>query len=234
MTETANLQQNNNSSPADGIVFKGYKSGLTLIIPETGSFEEYMEALRNQLDQSKDFFKGAKITLKMGNRRLLDEERAFLLELIKNAGMVIQRTADDPETPKKERAKRQIDQKSLIPSLTIRKTVRSGQRIEYEGNILVMGDVNPGGEVIATGDIVVLGKLRGTAHAGAKGDRLAEIFAFQIKPVQIRIAEVFTRAPEKEREQETRYFGPEAAKIRDDQIVVEKVTQNYFNQKYKY
>lgn len=234
MTEAANLQQNSNSSHADGIVFKGYKSGLTLIIPETGSFEEYMNALRNQLDQSKDFFKGAKITLKMGNRRLLDEERASLLELIKNAGMVIQRTGDDPESPKKDRAKRQIDQKSLIPSLTIRKTVRSGQRIEYEGNILVMGDVNPGGEVIATGDIVVLGKLRGTAHAGAKGDRLAEIFAFQIKPVQIRIAEVFTRSPEKEREKETRYFGPEAAKIKDDQIVVEKVTQNYFNQKYKY
>lgn len=234
MTETANLQQNSNSNPAEGIVFKGYKSGLTLIIPETGSFEEYMNALRNQLDQSKDFFKGAKITLKMGNRRLLDEERASLLELIKNAGMVIQRTGDDPESPKKDRAKRQIDQKSLIPSLTIRKTVRSGQRIEYEGNILVMGDVNPGGEVIATGDIVVLGKLRGTAHAGAKGDRLAEIFAFQIKPVQIRIAEVFTRSPEKEREKETRYFGPEVAKIRDDQIVVEKVTQNYFNQKYKY
>lgn len=233
MTETANFQQNSNFSSADGIVFKGYKSGLTLIIPETGPFEEYMVALRHQLDQSKDFFKGAKITLKMGNRHLLDEERASLLELIKNAGMVIQRT-DDPETPKKERAKRQIDQKSLIPSITIRKTVRSGQRIEYEGNILVMGDVNPGGEVIATGDIVVLGKLRGTAHAGAKGDRLAEIFAFQIKPVQIRIAEVFTRAPEKEREQETRYFGPEAAKIKDDQIVVEKVTQNYFNQKYKY
>lgn len=234
MTETANLQQNNNSNHVDGIVFKGYKSGLTLIIPETGPFEEYMDALRNQLDQSKDFFKGAKITLKIGNRQLLDEERAFLSELIKNAGMVVQRAADEQETPKKEKAKRQIDQKNLIPSVTIRKTVRSGQRIEYEGNILVMGDVNPGGEIIAAGDIVVLGKLRGTAHAGAKGDKLAEIFAFQIKPVQIRIAGVFTRAPEKEREKETRYFGPEAAKIRDDRIVVEKVTQNYFNQKYKY
>lgn len=234
MIETANLQQNNNHYPVDSIVFKGYKSGLTLIIPETGSFEEYMDALRNQLDQSKDFFKGAKITLKIGNRQLLDEERAFLFQLIKNAGMIVQRTTDDLETAKKEKAKRQIDQKNLVSSVTIRKTVRSGQRIEYEGNILVMGDVNPGGEIIAAGDIVVLGKLRGTAHAGAKGDKLAEIFAFQIKPVQIRIAGVFTRAPEKEREKETRYFGPEVAKIRDDQIVVEKVTQNYFNQKNKY
>lgn len=234
MTETANLRQDQNLNSLNGIVFKGYKSGLTLIIPETGSFESYLCDLRNHLDRSSDFFKGAKITLKTGNRRLLDHEMASLFQLIKEAGMVIQRPAEETETLKKERKKQPVDQGNLIPSVTIRKTVRSGQRIEYDGNILVMGDVNPGAEIVASGDIVVLGKLRGTAHAGAKGDKLAEVFAFQIKPVQIRIAEVYTRAPEKEREKEPRYLGPEVAVIRDEQIVVEKVTQNYFNQKYKY
>ncbi len=233
MTETANLQQDQNYNTLNGIVFKGYKSGLTLIIPETGPFESYMNELRNHLSHSKDFFKGAKITLKTGDRKLLDQERAFLFQLIKDAGMIV-RTTDDGEATKKEKKKQTIDQGSLIPSITIRKTVRSGQRIEYDGNILVMGDVNPGAEIIASGDIMVLGKLRGTAHAGAKGDQLSQIFAFQIKPVQIRIAGVYTRAPEKEREKEPRYFGPEVAVIRDEQIVVEKVTQNYFNQKYKY
>lgn len=234
MTETANLRQDQNYDTLNSIVFKGYKSGLTLIIPEAGSFESYMNELRNHLDHSKDFFKGAKITLKIGSRKLLDEERAFLFQLIKDAGMIVQRIVDEVETVKKEKKKQPVDQGNLIPSITIRKTVRSGQRIEFDGNILVMGDVNPGAEIVASGDIIVLGKLRGTAHAGAKGDQLAEVFAFQIKPVQIRIAEVYTRAPEKEREKESRYFGPEVAVIRDKQIVVEKVTQNYFNQKYKY
>ncbi len=234
MTEIANLRQDKNPKLINSIVFKGYKTGLTLIIPETGPFESYMDELRDHLNHSKNFFNGAKITLKIGNRQLLDEERNFLYELIKNAGMIVQRTDAEIETPKKDKPKRPIDQKNLVPSVTIRKTIRSGQRIEYEGNILVMGDVNPGAEVIATGDIVVLGKLRGTAHAGAKGDKSAEIFAFKIKPVQIRIAEVYNRAPEKDREKEARYFSPEIAKIKDEQIVVEKVTQNYFNQKYKY
>lgn len=235
MTETANLRKNFISNPtANGIVFKGYKSGLTLIIPEIGPFETYMEELRNQLEQSKDFFKGAEITLKTGNRQLLDDERSFLFQLIKDAGMTVQWKTEELESLKKDKKTQPIDHRNLIPSVTIRKTVRSGQRIEFDGNILVMGDVNPGAEIIASGDILVLGKLRGTAHAGAKGDRLAEIFAFQIKPVQIRIAGVYTRAPETEREKENRYFRPEVAVIKDEQIVVAKVNQNYFNQKYKY
>jgi septum site-determining protein MinC len=235
MTETANLRNKPNSNPANGIVFKGYKSGLTLIIPEIGPFDIYMDELRNQLEKSKGFFKGAKITLKTGKRRLLDNERSFLFQLISDAGMTAQWKADELLEPsKKDKKKQPIDHRNLIPSVTIRKTVRSGQRIEFDGNILVMGDVNPGAEIVASGDILVLGKLRGTAHAGAKGDKMAEIFAFQIRPVQIRIAEVYTRAPEMEREKETRYFRPEVAVIRDEQIVVEKVNQNYFNQKYKY
>ncbi|NLY73705.1 MAG: septum site-determining protein MinC [Firmicutes bacterium] len=233
MTDAAKSRQDS-SSNSPGIVFKGYKSGLTLIIPETGSFETYLDELRNHLDQAKDFFKGAKLAIKTGNRQLCEEERFFLLQIIEEAGMVVQPTVNEPETSKKVKKKGASPQGMLIPSVTVRKTVRSGQRIEYEGNILVMGDVNPGAEIIAAGDIVVLGKLRGTAHAGANGNRQAEIFAFQIKPVQIRIAEVYTRAPEKERLKDKRYFSPEVAMIRDDRIVVEKVTPNYFNQKYKY
>lgn len=219
---------------SNGIVFKGYKSGLTLIIPEIGPFETYMEELRDHLNNSKDFFKGAKITLKTGSRQLLEEEQASLLHLISDAGMTVQRKNDELEIVKKDKKKQPIDQGNLIPSVTIRKTVRSGQRIEFDGNILIMGDVNPGAEIVASGDILVLGKLRGTAHAGAKGDQQAEIFAFQIRPVQIRIAGVYTRAPEIEREKESRFFRPEVAMIKDEQIVVEKVNQNYFNQKYKY
>lgn len=234
MTETANLRKDPDLNPLSGIVFKGYKSGLTLIIPEIGSFEAYMDELRGHLNNSKDFFKGAKITLKTGNRQLLDDEQASLLQLISDAGMTVQRKNDELETVKKDKKKQPIDQGNLIPSVTICKTVRSGQRIEYDGNILIMGDVNPGAEIVASGHILVLGKLRGTAHAGAKGDQQAEIFAFQIRPVQIRIAGVYTRAPEIEREKEARFFRPEVAMIKDEQIVVEKVNQNYFNQKYKY
>ena len=65
--------------------------------------------------------------------------------------------------------------------------VRSGQRIFYEGNVVVIGDVNPGGEIIAGGNIIIIGTLRGLAHAGATGNGDSVIVCFNFKPTQIRI-----------------------------------------------
>ena len=77
--------------------------------------------------------------------------------------------------------------------LLLKKTVRSGQKISYRGTIVILGDVNPGSEVISTGDILVMGTLRGMAHAGAQGDTSAIVAAFRLKPTQLRIAEVISR-----------------------------------------
>ena len=75
-------------------------------------------------------------------------------------------------------------------------TVRAGQRESHHGNVVVLGDVNPGGEVIAGGDIVVFGALRGVAHAGADGDETAQIVALQLRATQLRIAGCIARAPD--------------------------------------
>lgn len=78
----------------------------------------------------------------------------------------------------------------------IRHTLRSGQVERFlEGNMIVLGDVNPGAEVIATGDIIVLGVLRGVAHAGALGDTSSVIIALNLVPTQLRIGHFITRAP---------------------------------------
>ncbi|MDQ2857825.1 MAG: hypothetical protein M3R53_04110 [Candidatus Eremiobacteraeota bacterium] len=69
-----------------------------------------------------------------------------------------------------------------------RGTLRGGQSLQQLGTVVVVGDVNPGAEVVATGDIVVFGALRGTAHAGAQGDAAARVFALQLAPTQLRIA----------------------------------------------
>jgi septum site-determining protein MinC len=203
------------------VVFKGYKSGLTLIIPETGPFEKYFEELKQRLEQSQDFFKGAKVSLNTGNRVLPESELSALVQLVKDSGLFLQHFPEEPKVFKPSRKSQSAKEPDFfVATVTVKKTVRSGQRVEFEGNLVIMGDVNPGAEVVASGDIVVLGTLRGTAHAGAKGDLTAQIIAFQLKPVQIRIAGVFTRAPEKDRQ--FRYTGPEVAKIRDNRIVVER------------
>lgn len=106
---------------------------------------------------------------------------------------------------------------SLPDTLLYKGTLRSGQRIDYEGNVVVVGDLNPGAEVKATGDIVVTGTLRGLAHAGAAGGHGA-VVAFRFEPTQIRIGEVIGRPPEGDSKSPQR---PEVAKLKDGVILIE-------------
>jgi septum site-determining protein MinC len=207
----------------ESVVFKGYKAGLTLIIPEHGSFKKYLQDLKNNLDQSQDFFRDAKVFLKIGKRILDDDERTELIRLIEQYGLNF-RGFQTEETPGhfNGRPVPAAENDPFVSTITVKKTVRSGQRVVFEGNLVIIGDVNPGAELAATGDIIVLGKLRGIAHAGAQGDTSAQIIAFQLQPVQIRIAGVITRAPESESDSNSNHHGPEVARIKDGLIIVEK------------
>ena len=103
-------------------------------------------------------------------------------------------------------------------TLLVRRTLRSGQRVSFDGNVVVLGDVNPGAEVVASGDIVVVGALRGMAHAGARGDEGAVVVALDLRPVQLRIAHRVARSPEGASRAPAR--GPEVARIRGEAVEV--------------
>lgn len=105
------------------------------------------------------------------------------------------------------------------PTLLLRRTLRSGQRVRYPGNVVVMGDVNPGAEIVAAGDIVVMGTLRGVAHAGATGSTEAIVAAFRLQPTQIRVGAVIGRAPDG---RAARPEMPEVARLRDGALVIER------------
>jgi septum site-determining protein MinC len=217
----------NQESETDSVVFKGYKSGLYLLFPENGSFEEHVMTLQKRLAESKGFFKGAGVRLQFGKRVFHPEEWKTLTGLLQNAGMVLE-VASEEERPKKALKNPAVhESQNYLNTLTVKQTIRSGQRIEYDGNLLITGDVNPGGEVIAAGDIIVLGKLRGTAHAGALGNRKAHIIALHLKPLQIRIADVFTRAPETVKKNDPKKDFPEVARIKDGFIIVEKFNWDF-------
>ena len=96
-------------------------------------------------------------------------------------------------------------------------TLRGGQALHHTGNVVVVGDVNPGAELVATGDILVFGRLAGTAHAGAQGDERARIYAVDLAATQLRIA-TFIAAEEGGRRR--RAPNPEAAVARDGHIVI--------------
>ncbi|ARV62889.1 septum site-determining protein MinC [Nostocales cyanobacterium HT-58-2] len=108
----------------------------------------------------------------------------------------------------------------LADPLYLEKTVRSGEEIRHPGHVILLGDLNPGGIVVSDGDILVWGRLRGIAHAGAQGNRDCLIMALQMEPTQLRIADTVARAPEKSPMQ----FYPEVAYIAPQGIRIARVT----------
>ena len=115
-------------------------------------------------------------------------------------------------------------------TLYIKQTLRSGQKIEHDGNIVIIGDCNAGSEIIASGDIVIWGFLNGFAHAGKDGDSKACIKAFKISAIQLKIAKYLARKPdtlEIDKSEKTTIFTPEEAKIFEDEIVIYSLDQNY-------
>lgn len=113
-----------------------------------------------------------------------------------------------------------------LPTLYLRKTIRSGQSISSDGNLIVIGDVNPGAEIIAKGDITVWGILGGIAHAGSDGNKYARIRALKLNPVQIRIGEVFARRPDTVNLpyiQKSCEYTPEEAFTYKGSIVIRKI-----------
>jgi septum site-determining protein MinC len=114
----------------------------------------------------------------------------------------------------------------------INKTLRSGQKVEHDGDVFIMGDVNPNSYVIASGNIIVMGTLRGIVHAGASGDETAFVMALKLKPQQLRIGSFFTRAPDNIEDPEY----PEKAFVKDNQIYIEKFRHKgkHYGESYRY
>lgn len=121
------------------------------------------------------------------------------------------RVSDDDSTPP-------IDPEEVGTSgVLVKRTLRSGRTVRSDGHVVVLGDVNPGAEVIARGDVIVWGRLRGMVHAGAHGDETAVVCALDMTPMQLRIAGHIATSPDDKR----RKPRPEVAVVRDGRIVVE-------------
>lgn len=134
-------------------------------------------------------------------------------------------SAEEEERLRKElQAKLQLTEK--LPTLYIQRTLRSGQSLTADGNIVIIGDVNPGSEIKAVGDITVWGILGGIAHAGIEGNQFAKIRALKMNAIQIRIAEVFARRPDSANIpyiQKTDTYVPEEASVEGNHIIIQKI-----------
>jgi len=132
----------------------------------------------------------------------------------------------EPSEDEEEHIKELRTEPEKLPTVYIRRTIRSGQSISSDGNIVIVGDVNPGAEIIAKGDVTVWGILAGIVHAGSDGNNFARIRALKLNPVQIRIGEVFARRPDTVNLpyiQKTSEYTPEEAFTHKGSIIIKKV-----------
>ncbi|MGE5554476.1 MAG: septum site-determining protein MinC [Betaproteobacteria bacterium] len=219
----------------EAAAFKGTRNGLTLVLDAQAEFETALAELREKLAKAGDFFAGAAVTVSVG-RSLSPAEATALVGVLctehglQLAGIInpaLGATIPSPPAfspaPPPAAGRNQAWEKTGggEQTMLVRRTVRSGQRITFDGNVVVLGDLNPGGEVVASGDILVWGTLRGTAHAGASGRTDATVTALRLMPTQLRIAHLITRAPDG-KVQVPR--GPEIARIKGDAVVVEELS----------
>ena len=210
----------------DRIIIKGNKEGLNAIIniDKFGNFEEMLDALIEKLSKGKKFYKGSTlcITTKLSSLTEKDVEslKVVLFEEIGIKDIVF----EDKDIKDKESESKIFNGVYEGRTKFIRKTVRGGQCVDFQGNIVIVGDVNSGAEVYAGGNIIVLGSIKGNVYAGVGGNRKAIIAAFALQPEILKIGDIITISPD--------YFEkpkyPEVAKVKDDAIIVEPYLTNKY------
>ena len=230
---------------SDLITIKGIREGLLVTLSEGENWMATSRTLLDRIDQASDFFTGAKLALGVGPRALsaadlgrlrdaLSERKVNLWAVLSDSpttvnaaqalGLIIHLPASTPQT----RPDREVDpEEAREEAVLVRRTLRSGRSVRHGGHVIVIGDVNPGAEIVAGGNVVVWGRLRGVVHAGAPfttlqgfstdGDDGAVVCALDLSPTQLRIAHYIAISPARKGEPK-----PEMARIRNGQIIAER------------
>ena len=228
----------------ESVLFKGLKTGLLLVLVGKPEFSAVEREIRRKLETSALFFRrGTVIEWRTGTftakeslalKKLFLQHGLYFRERKEEAGAkknlsdALRGTAAarrlgvalaEKETkPAEAKAEPDADKK-VVQMLVVNRTLRGGQEVQSQGAVLVLGNVNPGAQVIAGGSIDIRGTCRGIVHAGAYGDRSAIIIADRLMPVQIRIADVIAQSPEQYEKPEL----AERASVQDGRIVVEPI-----------
>ena len=180
-------------------------NNIIIRIKEGAIYQDIKKELKEKLPQLKKFYKEEKNPILVTGKMLKTSEVKELKKILKNS-IDVEVMFDSPHTLGLHGIKKDYRKEIATSESKFYKTsLRSGQKLEFEGSIIIIGDVNDGAEVIAEDNIVVIGNLRGLAHAGAKGNMDAVIAAHSIDSPQIRIGTVIKKRTREEIE--TQYYS---------------------------
>ena len=193
------------------------KNEIIIKIAEDAEQREIIYDLRKKLSELKKLYKNEKTPIKVTGKVMKNKEIDEIQNLIKGQ-IDVEIDFDMPKTLGLSGIKKAFDREIATSETKFHKgSLRSGQRLETEGSIVVIGDVNSGAEVVASDNIIVLGNLRGLAHAGAKGNKQAIIAAGLLDTVQIRISNIVREIDRDEEPMHKQAY----VYVQDSQIVIE-------------
>ena len=179
------------------VILKGKKDRLSIHLNNEVDFLAIRDSLVEKIKEARSFIGHGQMAIEFTNRKLSELEENVLIDLIKsnsdlNITYVFSEHSEEPEKIKFIKA---ITEEGFTKFY--RGTLRSGNKLEYDGNIVVIGDVNPGALIRAKGHVIVLGFLNGTVYAGQAGDRDAFVGATHMNPVQLVIGNIIAEPMQK-------------------------------------
>lgn len=212
---------------------KGIRDGLLVTIGE-GEWPTLQDALLRQIEDQASFFKGARLALDVSNHILKAADLGALRDVLSERGIALWAVLSNSPTteqtaqvlgmatrlsaPRQERTIRTLDTDRMTgdEAILVQRTLRSGFKVAHKGHVVVIGDVNPGAEIEAGGNVVVWGRLRGSVQAGMEGNAGAVVCALDLSPTQMRIAGV-NAVSQKKRSRNI----PEICRLVDGQLAIE-------------
>lgn len=212
------------------VIIKGTKSGIIVHLSDEIPFEELKEKVCEKFKASADFLGNAQIALSFEGRKISDEEQMELVGCIsEHSNLDIVCVIDDNEE-REAYFSRTLEERLMAMNTNTgqfyKGTLRSGQVLEFDTSIVILGDINAGAQVVSAGNVVVLGKLLGNVYAGASGKNNAFVVALQMYPNQIRIGDVIARSPDEKRNMEAQ---PKIAFSQDGNIYIESLDRKVLN-----
>jgi len=247
----------NNNKKKESVTIKGTAAGLLIRLNDEATAPEFtrlMAELETRLAQAGKFFRNANTSVDLGRRELEPAELEYLQEVLVRYEMRLESVVSGANATRG--AARRVGVPIRLPSLTttraptptendssgaglpfdsaealfVRRTLRSGQVVQHHADICLVGDVNPGAEIIAGGSVMIWGVLRGTVQAGAVAEKAtsAVICALYFSPAQLRIGDLLSRGPELAAVSASPELKPEMALVREGRIVVEPWVRHKF------
>lgn len=204
------------------VLFKGTAEGIVVLLDKEAEFTTILQQFKEKIEYSKNFFKGSTVSMQFKGRALTTQQQDQLLSLLTHQNIINISFVHEFENENLAKQMIEIEHEALTHFHY--GIVRSGHHIHYQGNVVVLGDINPGGLVTAGGHVIVLGSLKGKVHAGMNQSfKNPFVTAYFMAPIQIGIGHIIAQSANQHFFENSSNHVPQIAYLNEDQIYMDQI-----------